>query len=96
MGLTGTTAGRRRLLGQLLWGIFGLGLLVQALAPRLRIENGVFILSPSLVSREGELDPAEIVQRERRMQLLSGALTLGGALGLAFYYRRALFSSRSG
>jgi len=89
----GTTAARRKLLSVLLWGIFGAGLFVQAFAPRLKIRDGAFIIPPPLVSEAQEVNPAEIVKKERRMQLLSGVLTAGGALGLACYYRRVLFRS---
>jgi hypothetical protein len=74
----------------LLWAIFSAGLLVQAFAPRLKIKNNAFVMPPSLMSEGKDIRPAEIVARARRMQLLSGILTVGGALGLAFRYRRVL------
>lgn len=79
----------------LFWLLFGAGLLVQALAPRLKIEGNRFILPQSLVSSAREMRPAEIVERARRMQALSAILTLSGALGLAVNYRKALFGRRS-
>jgi hypothetical protein len=83
-------------LGVLFWGIFSVGLLVQAFAPRLEITNNAFVMPPSLISEEKEVRPAEIIGKERRMQVLSGLLTGGGALGLAFYYyRHVLFRPRA-
>jgi NhaP-type Na+/H+ or K+/H+ antiporter len=81
-------AWRRAFLPVLLWVVFGSGLLVQAFAPRLEIENNAFVIPPSLFSESKEVHPAQIVGRERRLQALSAFLTLGGAVGLAFYYRR--------
>lgn len=83
-----STTGRRKLLGGFLWGIFGMGLAVQAFAPRLKIANNAFIIPPALISEGQVVLPAELVKKERRLQLLSGLLTVGWALGLAFYYRR--------
>jgi hypothetical protein len=82
-------------LAVLLWAIFGAGLLVQAFAPHLTIKNKAFVLPPSLISEGKGIRPAEIVARARRMQLLSGVLTLGGAVGLALCYRKVLFGTRS-
>jgi hypothetical protein len=76
------------------WALFATGLLVQLFAPHLKIEDNRFVLPPSLVSST-EIDPAGIIARERRMQLLSAVLTLGGAIGLALCYREALFGRRS-
>jgi hypothetical protein len=86
MLLTDTTVGRRKLLGVFLWGIFGAGLAVQAFAPRLKIENNAFVIPPALVSEGQTVSPAELIEKERRLQLLSALLTVAGALGLAFYY----------
>ena len=82
------------LLGVLLWVGLASGLLVQVFAPRLKIQNSQFVIPPALIESGNEVRPDEIVARERRMQLLSGILTLGGALGLAVYYRHALVGSR--
>jgi hypothetical protein len=83
--------GRRVWLGLLLWvGLVG-GLLVQALAPHLKIQNNNFVIPPSLLSGVKEVRPDEIVARERKMQTLSAILTLGSGLGLGFYYRHVLF-----
>jgi hypothetical protein len=83
--------GRRVWLGLLLWVALAVGVFVQAFAPHLRIQNNKFVIPPSLLSGEKEVRPDEIVARERRMQALSGILTLGSGLGLGFYYRHALF-----
>ena len=77
------------------WALFALGLLVQAFAPHLKIKDNRFVLPRTLISANSEIRPAEIVERARRMQLLSSVLTLGGALGLAVSYRKVLFGRRS-
>jgi hypothetical protein len=84
--------GKRRKwwLAVLLWSVFASGLLVQVSAPRLKIQHNAFVLPPALLSGNKTVDPAEIVAREKRRQLLSGLLTLGGAVGLGFYYRKTL------
>ena len=71
----------------ILWALFGLGLIVQLFAPRLRIENGAFVMPGVLTSGSPPATPAQIVARERMMQTLSAVLTLSGALGLAYHYR---------
>jgi hypothetical protein len=85
-----TKPGSRRLLVTLFWVMFGLGIAVQAFAPRLKVDNNMFVIPPTLLSSGKPVDPAAIVAHERRMQLLSVGLTIGGALGLAFYYRNLL------
>lgn len=87
--------GGRKWLAILLWVTFAAGLLVQALAPRLKIENRAFVLPASVMSEGKEINPAEIVTRQRIMQLLSGIMTVGGALGLGFHYRQVLVRPRS-
>jgi hypothetical protein len=85
--------GRTRWLAILMWAIFGMGLLVQALSPGLKIEHGKLVAPPE-ISQAKEIHPAEIIARERRVQLLSATLTLVGALGLAVCYGPALFRRR--
>src|SRR5581483_1452849 len=80
----------RRILVVLSWVIFGLGIVVQAMAPRLKVKNNVFVIPPSLLASGKPIDPAALVAHERRMQLLSVLLTLGGAVGLGICYRRVL------
>jgi hypothetical protein len=88
--------GRRRAwLAVLPWAIFAAGLLVQAFAPRLKIRNNAFVVPPPVVAEGKDFRPGEMITRERRMQLLSGILTLGGALGLGFRYRHVLVRPRS-
>lgn len=86
--------GRQKWLAVLLWAAFAAGLLVQALAPRLKVENNAFVLPAPVMSEGKEIDPANIVARQRIMQLLSGIMTVGGALGLAFHYRHVLVRPR--
>jgi len=82
---------RRVWWGLLLWLGLVAGLLVQVFAPHLKIQNNKFVIPSSLLSEGEEVHPDEIVARERRMQVLSGILTLSSALGLGFYYRHGLF-----
>ena len=85
----------RRWRGTFFWALFLVGLLLQAFGPHLKIKDNRFVFPPSLVSAGTEIRPAEIVARERRIQLLSGVLTFGGAFGLALYYGKVLFGTRS-
>ena len=77
----------RRLQALLCWVVFAAGLLIQLLAPHLKISNGAFVIPPTLTAAANEIRPAEIVARQRRMQLISALLTVSGALGLAVLYR---------
>jgi len=86
---------RHRWMAVLFWTMFGAGLLVQGFAPHLKIERNAFVIPPSLIAEGQEIHPAEIVARERRMQWISGILTVGGAIGLAFYYRHSFVRPRS-
>jgi len=80
----------------LFWVLFCAGLLVQVFAPRLKVEHNAFVMSAPVAAQTKEIHPMELVARARRMQLLSGLLTLGGAVGLAIQYREALFGRRLG
>jgi hypothetical protein len=73
-----------------LWAIFGVGLLVEMAAPRLKIENNAFVMPPINDAQATALRPDVLVRRERWMQAASGILTVGGALALGAYYRRTL------
>jgi len=86
---------RQRWLAVLFWTMFGTGLLVQGFAPHLKIERNAFVIPPTLITVGQGIRPAEIVMRERRMQVLSAILTIGGSLGLAFYYRHSLLKPRA-
>ena len=72
------------------WLIFAAGVLIQVFAPRLKIEHNAFVIPSSMVAAGREFRPADIVGRERLMQVISALLTLGGALGLAVQYRQRL------
>jgi hypothetical protein len=65
---------------------------VQLSGPRLKIENRAFVIPPPK-ALDAPVSVADIVAREKRMQLLSAALTVIGALGLAYHYRRVLGGS---
>ena len=81
---------RRKLVPMFLWVMFALGLLIQVFAPRLKVENHAFVVGPAVTSQGGEINPDAMVVREREVQWASGLLTLGGAISLAFWYRRRL------
>ena len=85
------TESRRRLgwLTALLWSAFAAGLLIQALTPRLEISNGAFVIPAALSTEEQNIHPDLMVAAERRKQLISAVLTVGGALALGYRYRRA-------
>ncbi len=76
------------------WILFAAGLAVQLLSNGLKVKNNVFVVPPSMVSPGKTLDVAAVIAYERRIQLLSVLLTVGGAVGLAFCYRQALFRRR--
>ena len=80
----------RRSQALLCWVVFAAGLLIQLLAPHLKISNRAFVIPPTLTAAANEIRPAEIVARQRRMQLISAFLTVSGALGLAVLYRDIL------
>lgn len=79
-----------------LWAIFAAGLLVEMAAPRLKIENNMFVMPPINNAQAETLRPAVLVRRERWMQGASGLLTLGGAAALGIYYRRTLTAALKG
>jgi NhaP-type Na+/H+ or K+/H+ antiporter len=88
----GTAQGR--LVPVLIWAVFALGLLAQAFSVRLQIKDDAFVVPPALLSEGEHLDLARLVARERQLQWFSLVATMSGALGLAWYYRRSLFSSQ--
>ena len=81
---------RETKLAVFLWAIFGVGLLVEMAAPRLKVENNAFVMPPINNAQATTLRPDVLVRRERWMQAASGILTVGGALALGTYYRRTL------
>jgi hypothetical protein len=87
---TGKKRWRKQIVPVFLWVVFTVGLLIQFFAPRLNIENHAFVMRPALTSQGGEINPGAIVERDREVQWASGLLTLGGAISLAFWYRRRL------
>jgi hypothetical protein len=84
-----------RVWGGLLWAVFAAGILVQLLAPNLKVQNGKFVLPPDLFTGKAVVQPDQIVARERKVQALSGLLTVCGAVGLAFYYRHIFAGPRT-
>lgn len=65
------------------------GVLLQA-GPHLQVRGNQYIVPPSLVSPGTQVRPAELIAKERRIQLLSALLSLGGAIGLARCYGKIL------
>jgi hypothetical protein len=80
----------RQIVPAFLWITFTTGLLIQVFAPQLNVENHAFVMRQALTSQSKEVDPAAMVERERGLQWASGFLTAGGAISLAFWYRRRL------
>lgn len=72
-----------------LWLVLAAGFLLQGFAPHVPIEGGSFKL-PELAG-SASVDPIGLVSRERQMHVLSLLLTVIGALGLAYSYRRQIF-----
>jgi hypothetical protein len=62
-------------------------------APNLKVSNRAFVIPKELTANGETIRPDEIVEKERRMQLLAALLTAGGAVGLAICYREVLISS---
>ena len=81
---------RSGVIAAILWLLFIGGLAIQGFAPRLKIEHRAFIMPEGLTEYKADIRPDLIVQHERAMQWASGLCTLGGALALAFWYRRPL------
>ncbi len=82
---------QRRVLGPLSWAVFALGVLLQLSGPPLLISGNHFVVSEKVVEQSKLIEPAAMVGRFRRARVVSAMLALGGALGLAFCYRQALF-----
>ena len=78
------------------WLLFAAGLALQLFGPRLEVSKGVFVIPPALTAQNEELNPEKLIQRERRVQWTSAFLTLGGAIGLAFFYRGILLKRATG
>jgi hypothetical protein len=86
---------RRRWLALLCWLLFAAGLLVQLISPRLKVSNRAFVIPPQMAAGKTTIRLEEIVGGQRRTQVLSALLTLGGAVGLAFLYRETLVRAAS-
>lgn len=87
-------SGRRKRFAALFWLLFGGGLLVHQLAPNLERTKEAFVVPMSLAQGQNTLNPAQIVAKERRLQVISAVLTASGALGLGLLYREALLRGR--
>ena len=86
---------RHRWLALLGWLMFAAGLLLQLLGPHMKIANRAFVIPPKLTAAGNNIRLVEIIARQRRMQVISALLTLGGAIGLAVLYRDVLTGKAS-
>lgn len=84
---------RHVLLSLCLWAMFASGLAIEVITPGLKIENHAFVMPASATQRGAQIRPDALVSHERRMQWAAGSLTIGGAVALAFWYRRTLASA---
>lgn len=73
-----------------LWLAFATGLMLQAMAPQLKIENHAFVMPETVNVRGSGVRPDALVRRERWTQGASGLLAVGSAIALAFCYRRTV------
>ena len=76
----------QRALTGVLWGMFGIGLLLQGFAPPLEITRNAFSLSPSLQPEADRVGVPALVARARWMQTTSAVLTNLALVGLALSY----------
>jgi hypothetical protein len=81
---------RRALLSMSLWAIFASGIVIELLAPGLKIENHAFVMPPIVIQQGAQIRPDALVDHERHMQWAAAILTIGGAIALAFWNRRTL------
>jgi hypothetical protein len=86
---------RLRWLTALSWSAFAAGLLIQLITPRLEVSNGAFVIPAALSTEEHNIRPDVMVAAERRKQLISAALTVLGAVALAYRYRYAFKTDRT-
>jgi hypothetical protein len=78
------------LLNMCFWALFASGLAIEAIAPRLKIENHAFVMPLTFTQQHGQIRPDALVEHERWMQALAAAFTIGGAAALGFRHRRTL------
>jgi hypothetical protein len=84
------TVNRGFLIKVLFWGLFIAGIVVQILAPNLKIADHKFVMPVSKPGTEMNA-PEVLVKKERRMHLAAALLVVSGASGLGFVYRDFLF-----
>ncbi len=84
---------RSQILPLFLWMLFGAGLVVESLAPRLKIEHRAFVMPQTLTETSAPIHPDAIVDRERKMQAAASLLILGSAVGLACCYQRKIMAA---
>jgi len=77
----------------LLWILFASGLVIESLAPRLKIDHRAFVMPETLTATSAPIHPDAIVDRERKMQVAASLLILGSAVGLAFFYQRKIMAA---
>lgn len=76
-----------------LWMLFTTGLVIEGLAPRLKIEHRAFVMPVTLTASSAPIRPDAIVDRERKMQAAATLLILGSSLGLAAFYQRKIIAA---
>jgi hypothetical protein len=86
---------RRRWQILICWLIFAAGVLLQLFGPHLKIANRAFVIPPKLTTQGNNIHLVEIIAGQRRMQVISALLVLGGAVGLAVLYRDTLTGKAS-
>lgn len=84
---------RSQILPLFLWMLFAAGLVIENLAPRLKIEHRAFVMPETLTATSAPIHPDSIVDRERKMQVAASLLILGSAVGLAFCYQRKIMAA---
>jgi hypothetical protein len=73
--------------------LFATGLVIESLAPRLKIEHRAFVMPLTLTASSAPIRPDAIVDRERKMQAAASLLILGSSVGLALVYQRKIMAA---
>lgn len=80
----------------LLWICLGAGMILQAYAPHLDIENNKFVVPEKDPEGRTITDPIGVVGRERQINILSALLTSAAVIGLSIIYRDGIAQLRPG
>lgn len=79
-------------LDAVLWACLAAALLLQGFAPNLKVERNSFVISASANSRV-PVSPRDLVERERKMKLISAVLAVVATAGLLVRHRKLLTNS---